>query len=105
MNHVKKMAKNIAKSLVFAIGKYQAHNRGRYPEKIFAELGAVYALQVECPLIFDTDHEVRFNGIPVVPIGRDGLGIWLAGEQVTIRDFSDTGSILAFRREAQDEQA
>ena len=90
---------------MFAICEYQAYNRGRYPEKIFAELGAVYALKVECPLIFDTDNEVRFNGIPLVPIGRDGLGIWLAGEQVPIREFHDPGAVLIIKKEDQDEQA
>lgn len=105
VNHVKKMAKNIAKSLMFAIGEYRAYNGGRYPEKIFAELGAVYALKVECPLIFDTDHEARFNGIPIVTIGRDGYGMWLTGDQVSIREFNDPGAFLILKKEDQDEQA
>ena len=98
MNQEKKMAKNIAKSLVFAIGEYRHYNRGRYPEKIFAELGALYALRLECPTIFDPDRELKFNGIPIVPIGRDGTGMWLTGCEVSITDFKDPGAELIIHK-------
>ena len=94
MGHTKKMAENIAKSLVFAI-KAHRHHIGIYPAKIFAELDAYYALKNENPMkLFDYYNQEFaisrfFGGIPIVPISKEGFGIYLSSGAIEIREFQD----------------
>ena len=84
MTGTESLAKGIAKSLRCAIEQYNAQHR-RYPERIFAELSAYYGLELENPCRMDNFGRMSFMGIPVVPVGRDGLEIYLCGERVKIR--------------------
>jgi hypothetical protein len=77
------LAKSIVKSLACSIEQYKAQYR-RPPERIFAELSALYALKMEPCCDIDKFGRVSFMGIPVAPIGRDGLEIYLCGERVEI---------------------
>jgi hypothetical protein len=82
------MTENIAKSLVFAIRAHRYHI-GIYPAKIFAELDAFYALENENPMKFYSNGDKTFNGIPIVPISKEGFGIYLSNGPVEIREFHD----------------
>lgn len=95
MGRAKKMAANIAKSLVFAIKAHRYHI-GIYPAKIFAELDAYYALINDSPMHLFTEHDMKFYGIPLIPISQQGLGIYLSNGPVEIREFHDPDVELIF---------
>lgn len=88
MGRAKQMAADIAKSLVFAIKAHRYHI-GIYPAKIFAELDAYYALINENPMNFYSNGDKTFHGIPIVPISKEGFGIYLSNGPVEIREFQD----------------
>ena len=100
MRNVKRMARNIAKSVTFAIAEYQ-HRFDAVPSKIFAELDAYYALQSVLPVrISDPfEHSMKCAGIPVEPLGKPGLGIYLSGDPVLIREFPDPDVQLILPKE------
>lgn len=83
MTGTESLAKSIVKSLACAIEQHKAQYR-KPPEKIFAELGSYYALKLASPCNMDGFGRVVFRGVPVVPIGKDGLEIYLCGERVEI---------------------
>ena len=83
MTGTESLAKSIVKSLACSVDQYEAQYR-RPPERIFAELGSIYALKMEPCCEIDNFGRVSFMGIPVVPVGRDGLEIYLCGERVDI---------------------
>lgn len=99
MNTRKKMTANIIKSLVYAIAEYE-HKMGINPTKIFTELDSYYALQ-ETLSMSALNREIKFCGIPVEPISKEGIGIYLCGEPVTIRDFSIRGNMVILPEQEQ----
>ena len=105
MGRYKKTDENIAKSLVFAI-KAHRHHIGIYPAKIFAELDAYYALKNENIMsVAYYREDLTFNGIPVVPISKEGFGIYLSNGPVEIREFHDPDVQLVLPRRDNNEQA
>lgn len=92
MNTTERMARNIARSLRIAICEYE-HRNGEAPRKIFAELDAYYALQMGSPVKFEgrlfSDQEFTLAGIPLQSITRRGLGVYLCGDPVNIRDIPE----------------
>lgn len=85
MNRSEKMARIVARSLRIAICEYE-HRTGAYPTKIFAELDAYYALQVGAPVSWSPEQRTTVGGIPMECIQQRGLGIYLSGDPVPIRD-------------------
>lgn len=84
MTGTESLAKSIAKSIACAINQYKEQHR-KPPEKIFAELTAFYALKLSGTAQFDAiGGWMTFLGVPVEPIGKEGLEIYLCGERVEI---------------------
>jgi hypothetical protein len=82
------MARSIARSLLIAICEYE-HRTGESPKKIFAELDAYYALLPSGPIWLYPESRVTIAGIPLERIDLPGLGIYLCGDPVAIRDLPD----------------
>ena len=88
MSSTEKMARNICRSLRIAICEYE-HRTGAAPTKIFAEMDAYCALQIAGPVRYYPERLMTIGGIPLEQITRRGLGIYLCGDPVAIRDLPD----------------
>ncbi len=96
MNKSEKMARNIARSLRIAICEYE-YRTGAAPTKIFAEMDAFYALQLGAPVDFGPERLYTVGGISLVQIARPGLGMYLCGDPVTIRDLPNGDLRVVFK--------
>ena len=88
MSSSEKMARNICRSLRIAICEYE-HRTGAAPTKIFAEMDAYCVLQIAGPVRYYPERMMTIGGIPLEQITRRGLGIYLCGDPVAIRDLPD----------------
>ena len=78
------LARSVTKSLACAIEQHRAQHR-RPPERVFAELSAYYALKMDGVATHNPiGNRMIFMGVPVEPIGREGMDIYLCGERVEI---------------------
>lgn len=105
MDNIKRMRRNITRSLMAALDQYCFRN-GEYPTKIVAEAEAYFYLRMEgLHYALDLYKEgLKFAGIPVEKINGQGTGIYLCGNPVQIYDLPDCDVKFVFRKENDDGQ-
>ena len=93
-----KFARHLAYSLLDAIALYQYHNNGERPRKAFVELDAFFVLMALDDGIRFTCDGCTFHGVEIERVDVPGLGIYLCGDPVALRQYeNDEGGLLFVR--------